>query len=63
MWERLVEVSAVYGAMTLALVLTTHFGAAAKYLRKDFESFLFAWTIMTWAPGLIYIVVGILPGQ
>lgn len=57
MLDRVIEVLAVYGAIMLVIVL------AARNVGQDIKPMLIGWTFIAWVPGLIYIIVGILPGQ
>lgn len=57
MLDRAVEVVAVYGAVMLVIAV------AGRNVGKDIKPMLIGWTFIAWVPGLIYILMGFLPGQ
>lgn len=57
MLDRVVEVLAVYGAVMLLIAVAT------RNVGEDIKPMLIGWTVIAWVPGLIYIILGILPGQ
>ena len=63
MFERFIEVAAIYGIGVAALVLMARYGAAAQQVRDGFTPILTGWSFLVGLPGAIYVLSGILPGQ
>ena len=57
MLDRVIEVLSVYGAVMLVVFLI------GRSTKEDTRPLMLGWTLIAWVPGLIYIIMGFLPGQ
>ena len=61
MWDRLIEVFAVYGAIVALFLANAHFLMKTDSLASRNETFFLittAWAIMVFGPGAIYVLAG-----
>ncbi|GGE30169.1 hypothetical protein GCM10011360_17780 [Primorskyibacter flagellatus] len=59
MWDRIVEVFAIYGALVLLFYVAASFTRSARNIRSDFFAILTGWTLMTFILGAIYVLMGL----